>query len=704
MSLKDKKNKKNKKDKSVENNLTVNAKSLSIAEAVNRRIYHMVRDGAVGEYLSGYDKTCERYKDTWFYHKLQWLKKKITLRKTEEAQQEKKPDGMENVGMYDEETLPRSFKDSFASAFDNSRIIQWVRAFKEHFLYTPLVTYGVMVFGFALFMLMSQTLTLFLSVIRSPFAMLSHFSGDDNILVITYMVIAVVFMTISLPLMFTKKGSFFTSLNESRFGSFFLRHFSGIRSESISKKIMPSHNGKAFVCGVFFGLLTFFVPPWTILAFFAVMIFVAIVMNIPEFGLEFLIFVLPFLSLMDHPTYAAVAISLLVLCSLFLKVLRGKRSIRFEPTDLYVLLFMVLILFGGVFTYGGLSSFCSAMVFVVLGSMYFAVTVLIKNEEWLKRFLSAFMASSCIVSIVGIAEWVLNKQSKLWQDNEVFSTLAGRVVSYWRNPNVLAGYLLVAFFISFGCMIGRKNKRIKFLSFMAFVLSAVCLILTWSRGAWLSVALVFVVTLLILSYKTIPWVMILVAGGIAVFFFLPDTFVERVSSIVTVEDSSVLYRINIWKGCAALIRSCFFTGVGVGDAAFAECYGDFALSGIESAPHAHNLFLQITIELGIAGLIVFVMVLLMLVRSSFSHFRKRSFRHFSSISGLACLAALMALLVNGMTEYVWYDNRIYLLFWLVAGLVTAIRRIGMNKLEELQQEPYAYDWRATLARGKKLTK
>ncbi len=688
------------KDKKTEKNTSGQKASVSIIEEVNRRIYRFVRDGAVGEYLSGYDKTCERYKNTWFFHKCSCLKKKLFSREDEEVQQEKKPDGMDNVGIYDEKTLPRSFKDRFASAFDNSMLVLWLRSAKDRFLYTPLVTYGVMVFGFALFMLLSQTLTLFLSLIRSPFAMLSHFSGDDNILVITYMVVAVVLMTVSLTLMFARKGSLISFLDESRIGGFFMQHFAGIRSVSIQKKTLKRHNGKAFISGMCFGLLTFFLPPWLLFAIMGFAAFVAVVMNIPEFGLVFLVFVLPFLSFMEHPTYAAVAISLLILFSLFVKVLRGKRSIRFEPADLYALLFMGLILFGGIFTFGGIASFRSALVFCVLGLMYFAVTGLVKNEEWLKRILSALMASSCFVSLVGIAEWVLNKQSKLWQDNEVFSALAGRVVSFWSNPNVLACYLLVAFFVSFGCLIGRKNKKIKFLAFLSFLLSAVCLLLTWSRGAWVSVALVMVVMLLILSHKAIPWVVFLIATGVTAFFFLPDTFVDRVSSIVSFSDSSVLYRINIWKGCSALLRSCFMTGVGVGEEAFAQGYGDFALSGIESAPHAHNLFLQITIELGIAGLVVFAILILMLIRSAFTLFRKRSFHHFSSLSGLMCLSALMALLMNGLTDYIWYNNRIYLLFWLVAGLITAIRRIGMHKLEELQREPDACDWHATLARGK----
>ena len=692
------------KDKKTEKGTSSKKRSVGITEEINRKIYRYVRDGAVGEYLSGYDKACERYKNTWLFHKLSLLKKKLFSKENGDIQQEKKPDGMDNVGIYDEETMPHSFRDRFASSFDNSVLVLWLRAAKDHFLYTPLVTYGVMVFGFALFMLMSQTLTLFLSLIRSPFAMLSHFSGDDNILVITYMVIAVVLMTVSLTLMFAKKSSLISYLDESRFSGFFMRHFAGMRSASIQKKTLKSHNGKAFVLGMCLGLLTFFLPPWLLFACLGLAVFVAVVMNVPEFGLVFLVFILPFLSLMEHPTYAAVAISALILFSLLIKVLRGKRSIRFEPADGYVLLFIGMLLFGGIFTYGGMASFRSALVFCVLGLMYFTVTALIKNDEWLKRFLSAFMASSCFVSFIGIAEWVLNKQSKLWQDNEVFSELAGRVVSFWSNPNVLACYLLVAFFVSFGCLIGRKNKKIKFLSFVAFWLSAVCLVLTWSRGAWVSVALVFVVTLLILSHKSIPWVILMIAAIVAAFFLLPNTFVERVTSIVSFSDSSVLYRINIWKGCAALIRSCFMTGVGVGEVAFAEVYGDFALSGIESAPHAHNLFLQITIELGIAGLLVFAVLILMLLRSSFSLFRRRSFSHFSSISGLMCLAALMALLLNGMTDYIWYNNRIYLLFWLVAGLITAIRRIGMHKVEELQQEPTACDWCATLTREKKSSK
>ena len=90
------------KDKKTEKNRTGKKSSVSITEEVNRKVYRYVRDGAVGEYLSGYDKTCELYQNTWFYHKWSCLKKKLSSRENEVPLQEKKPDDMEDVGIYDE--------------------------------------------------------------------------------------------------------------------------------------------------------------------------------------------------------------------------------------------------------------------------------------------------------------------------------------------------------------------------------------------------------------------------------------------------------------------------------------------------------------------------------------------------------------------------------------------------------------------------
>ena len=51
-----------------------------------------------------------------------------------------------------------------------------------------------------------------------------------------------------------------------------------------------------------------------------------------------------------------------------------------------------------------------------------------------------------------------------------------------------------------------------------------------------------------------------------------------------------------------MLANTFYFGIGIGEGAFAEVYPFYALSGIETAPHSHSLYLQILTELGIFGL------------------------------------------------------------------------------------------------------
>ena len=54
-----------------------------------------------------------------------------------------------------------------------------------------------------------------------------------------------------------------------------------------------------------------------------------------------------------------------------------------------------------------------------------------------------------------------------------------------------------------------------------------------------------------------------------------------------------------------MLGDYWLTGVGVGESAFCTIYAGYALSGIETAMHAHSLYLQLLCSLGIVGLLVF---------------------------------------------------------------------------------------------------
>ena len=50
------------------------------------------------------------------------------------------------------------------------------------------------------------------------------------------------------------------------------------------------------------------------------------------------------------------------------------------------------------------------------------------------------------------------------------------------------------------------------------------------------------------------------------------------------------------------------------------------------------------------------------------------------------VAGVFAVLVQGMTDYAWYNYRVYLMFWLIVGLTSAYIRAGRAMLMEMPED------------------
>ncbi|MER3513799.1 MAG: hypothetical protein C4310_04935, partial [Chloroflexota bacterium] len=71
-------------------------------------------------------------------------------------------------------------------------------------------------------------------------------------------------------------------------------------------------------------------------------------------------------------------------------------------------------------------------------------------------------------------------------------------------------------------------------------------------------------------------------------------------------------RLELWSRALEAIADYPFTGIGMGtfDHVIPLRYPYVLLAGAELAvPHAHNLFLQVAVDLGLPGLIAFVALL-----------------------------------------------------------------------------------------------
>jgi O-antigen ligase len=281
------------------------------------------------------------------------------------------------------------------------------------------------------------------------------------------------------------------------------------------------------------------------------------------------------------------------------------------------------------------------------------------------------------VAAYGVYQNYFGVADQTWQDSDMFSNISGRVVSTLENPNVLAEYLilLIPFMIISMFIAGNIKKSVPYTA--CALVSVMCLVYTWSRGSWLGIIFALFILFIILNRKTIVaylGILLLVPFAPAV---LPETIIQRITTIGNITDTSTSYRVSIWQASLKMIKDHLFWGIGVGMEAFRLVYPKYSLAGIENAPHSHNLYLQICVELGLFGLIVFLLAIFFFGQYCFTAIKKADDKYIK-LTAAGGLCATMGFLLNGFTDYVWYNYRVYLIFWLIISITCAVCRFGQK--------------------------
>jgi len=165
-----------------------------------------------------------------------------------------------------------------------------------------------------------------------------------------------------------------------------------------------------------------------------------------------------------------------------------------------------------------------------------------------------------MLSLLGIYQYFFVKvpTAAAWVDAKQFPELSTRVYATLENPNVLGEYLGLAIPFLAGFFFASNKFRQKVLLLATVGMLTLCLVLTFSRGAWLGLAVsVFVFALL----KEPRLIVLIVILALLAPMFLPPVVMNRIASIGSLEDSSNAYRITIWIAALRMIKDYWLTGV-----------------------------------------------------------------------------------------------------------------------------------------------
>jgi O-antigen ligase len=377
-----------------------------------------------------------------------------------------------------------------------------------------------------------------------------------------------------------------------------------------------------------------------------------------------------------RPSLMLLGLSLLGFGSLLLTLARDRhRPLIWSPINRYILLYAAVYLAGTLFSVNVKGSLGPGLLTVAFILFALVLNNAITGKKQLDTLIFLMVLAATAVAAWGILQYLFGwgYQSQAWVDSDMFSSISFRVPSTLENPNMLGQYLILLIPVGGAELLSAKKWSWRIFYLCCCGIMCVCMILTFSRGAWLGLLLAGAVFFVLLNPRLILLAPFALA---ALYFVMPETVITRFTSIGNMGDQSTSYRVYIWMGVLAMLKDYWLCGIGPGTAAFNMVYPAYSYNAIV-APHAHNLFLQIVCDAGICALVVFLMVLFVYFRMMCGGLsREKDWK--SRMYQLAFTSGVCGFLVQAMTDYSFYNYRVMFLFWAYLALgALSVRRSNM---------------------------
>ena len=257
---------------------------------------------------------------------------------------------------------------------------------------------------------------------------------------------------------------------------------------------------------------------------------------------------------------------------------------------------------------------------VVVPIMFFLICLAVLKKEDIKKVYYILILNlnfSCIYGMFqvfrkGISIDSLNK-------NRALLTFG------YHNVNIFAAILITITPLLLELILYKKTFiKEKVFLYSSLIIQIIGLLITFTRGAWLTFILSVFIILISKKYK--KYLFVLCGLGLVVMKPVLGFIISRGTGSVTfLKNPSAVSRIQaIFTDFIIMKKYPFGTGMGN----FPELYKEFAVQGYMSIPsvlrwkmivapymleHPHNLFLQIGVDLGIFSMLLFLTIIIVTI-------------------------------------------------------------------------------------------
>ncbi len=320
-----------------------------------------------------------------------------------------------------------------------------------------------------------------------------------------------------------------------------------------------------------------------------------------------------------------------------------------------VIIFLLFIIYSGlisfIFSINQTIAFADWMRLITVFAFYIICYRYVNTEKKARKFINALLFSSLIPVIVGFIQFL----SGTGEQFLFFTRIRGTFV----NPVGFGHYLTFISIISIIFWINSKRK-ISIYGVWACI-SIFCLIMTYSRGAWLGFLLAMLVMLLFTKNfsKKIGLFIILVCIIIITTFALPNIKELLILSfdIQNQEVSSVASRLFIWNNILNIFSENPIFGIGLKQT--------YTLLKVEP----HNDYLRILLELGVLGFILYFRIIHLMYKNSIRIIKSTGISDYFNMVALVFICVYTSYLVMSISDNLFTSLVLQYPVWGLAAIL-----------------------------------
>jgi O-antigen ligase len=234
-------------------------------------------------------------------------------------------------------------------------------------------------------------------------------------------------------------------------------------------------------------------------------------------------------------------------------------------------------------------------------------------------------------------------------------------IGFFRNYLTFAHVLLVPFAFALAGVGGGLARA-------GLPLMAAALVFSTARGAWLAAGIMVAAGAATIRRGRLAVLVVPVAVGLA-WVASPGLRAQVESSFSKPANAA---RLAIWRANLDIVRDHPVLGLGFGRYRNAARPYYARHPAADRRSHAHNNFLQIAAEAGLAGLAAFTLVFATVLRFGLEALARARAPGTRAVALGGCLA-VVGFLVGGLTQYTLGDSEVATAMWAAVAVLMRVR-------------------------------